>query len=494
MTDRTSDGGRQGKRKGRRMFGTVRKLPSGRWQARYWDDKGRRQTAPHTFLTKADAARYLALVEADLTRGLFHDPRRGAIPFGEWADRWMDNAELRPTTRDLYGYLLRRFIKPTFEAVTLAEIDDVMVEDWLANLRTRPKLSRSTIAKAYRLLARILGAAVKQRYILHTTWRIEGAGKEHAAEMRCASPEQINALADAVAPRYRALVLVAGYGGLRWGELVGLRRHRVDLTAGTVQVAEQVTEINGQFRRSAPKSEAGLRSVALPRFVVGALKEHLATWAEPGAAGLVFPAAEGGWMRRSNFRRRVWLPATKAVGVEGLRFHDLRHSAATLAAAAGATTKELMARIGHSTHEAAIRYQHVMDGRDAAIAEALGALGGRVVSIHSAKSKRGMGWRAEGTQRARAKRGERTGEQGRAADQRESRSGRRDLNPRPPAPKAGALPNCATSRRLGPLTCGDSSLRQDGGRAQRSFTTCFGYRTCSLRVRFGRNGEAHGTA
>src|SRR6266540_3163492 len=224
MTDRTSDGGRQGKRKGRRMFGTVRKLPSGRWQARYWDDKGRRQTAPHTFLTKADAARYLALVEADLTRGLFHDPRRGAIPFGEWADRWMDNAELRPTTRDLYGYLLRRFIKPTFEAVTLAEIDDVMVEDWLAELRTRPKLSSSTIAKAYRLLARILGAAVKQRYILHTTWRIEGAGKEHAAEMRCASPEQINALADAVAPRYRALVLVAGYGGLRWGELVGPSR------------------------------------------------------------------------------------------------------------------------------------------------------------------------------------------------------------------------------------------------------------------------------
>jgi len=169
-------------------------------------------------------------------------------------------------------------------------------------------------------------------------------------------------------------------------------------------VAEQVTEINGQFRRGAPKSEAGLRSVALPRFVVGALKEHLATWAEPGAAGLVFPTSEGGWMRRSNFRRRVWLPATKAVGVEGLRFHDLRHSAATLAAA-GATTKELMARIGHSTHEAAIRYQHVMDGRDAAIAEALDALGGRVVSIHSAKSKRGIGaacgGHAEGTRHAR---------------------------------------------------------------------------------------------
>jgi integrase len=89
----------------------------------------------------------------------------------------------------------------------------------------------------------------------------------------------------------------------------------------------------------------------------------------------VFPAPEGGLLRRSNFRRRVWVPATEAVGVEGLRFHDLRHSAATLAAAAGATTKELMARIGHSSYEAAIRYQHVAAERDAAIADALEGLG-----------------------------------------------------------------------------------------------------------------------
>jgi hypothetical protein len=252
---------------------------------------------------------------------------------------------------------------------------------------------------------------------------------------------------------------VAGYGGLRWGELVGLRRHRVDLSAGTVQVAEQVTEVNGEFRRGAPKSEAGLRSVALPRFVVKALKEHLATWAEPGAAGLVFPAAEGGWMRRSNFRRRVWLPTTKAVGVEGLRFHDLRHSAATLAAAAGATTKELMARIGHSTHEAAIRYQHVMDGRDAAIAEALDTLGGRVVSIESAKSKRGTSGRAEGTQRARNKRGERRSQHNIEVDQRESRSGRRDLNPRPPAPKVARLLRCADQGKRWSFVSRNPSVR-----------------------------------
>ena len=105
-----------------------------------------------------------------------------------------------------------------------------------------------------------------------------------------------------------------------------------------------------------------------------ALAEHLAEFAEPGPDGLVFPAPEGGYLRRSNFRRRGWLAATRAAGVDGLRFHDLRHSAATLALAAGANTRELMERMGHTSPAVALRYQHVMAGRDAAIAAALDQL------------------------------------------------------------------------------------------------------------------------
>jgi integrase len=104
------------------------------------------------------------------------------------------------------------------------------------------------------------------------------------------------------------------------------------------------------------------------------LAEHLSTYAEAGPEGLVFPAARGGPIRRSNFTRRVWIPATGAAGVEGLRFHDLRNTAATLAVAAGASTRELMVRMGHSSSAAALRYQHVMAGRDAAIAAALDEL------------------------------------------------------------------------------------------------------------------------
>ena len=181
---------------------------------------------------------------------------------------------------------------------------------------------------------------------------------------RCGSPPsaQVAALAEAIDPRYRALVLVAAYGGLRWGELVGLRVRRVDLLHGRVTVAEQVAEVNGRLIPGPPKTEAGRRTVTLPAVAAVALAEHLAEFAEPGPEGLVFPAPEGGYLRRSNFSRRSWRPATRAAGVEGLRFHDLRHSAATLALAAGANTRELMERMGHTSPAVALALP-ACDGR-----------------------------------------------------------------------------------------------------------------------------------
>jgi integrase len=149
---------------------------------------------------------------------------------------------------------------------------------------------------------------------------------------------------------------------------------RVDLLHGRVTVAEQVAEVNGHLIPGPPKTAAGRRTITLPAVAAVALAEHLAEFAEPGPDGLVFPAPKGGYLRRSNFRRRWWVRATRTAGVEGLRFHDLRHSAATLALAAGANTRELMERMGHTSPQVALRYQHVMVGRDQAIAAALDAL------------------------------------------------------------------------------------------------------------------------
>ena len=251
------------------------------------------------FASKADAARYLAMVEADLHRGAWADPKLGRITLAEWSKRWQaTTTNLRPTTRDLYAYLLRRFLLPTFGKAALSSIDVLAVRSWLASLQAQG-VSASTRAKVYRLLSRILGAAVEAGYLLRNPCTVKGAGQERAPEMRFATVAQVGALAEAIGPRYRALVLVAAYGGLRWGELVGLRVRRVDLLHGRVTVVEQVAEVNGKLLPGPPKTEAGRRTVTLPA-AAGALAQHLAAFAEPGPDGLVFPAPEGGYLRWST--------------------------------------------------------------------------------------------------------------------------------------------------------------------------------------------------
>ena len=181
------------------------------------------------------------------------------------------------------------------------------------------------------------------------------------------------ALAEAVGARYRALILTATMTGLRLGELLALRRRNVDLLHAVISVTEQLHELaDGRQQFGPPKSEAGHRTVALPPQIVTELEAHLGRYSDPGADGFVFTAPNGGPIRRGNFRRRAWLPAVQATGLDHLRFHDLRHTGNTLAAATGASTRELMARMGHASPRAALIYQHATRERDHAIADALG--------------------------------------------------------------------------------------------------------------------------
>jgi integrase len=118
-----------------------------------------------------------------------------------------------------------------------------------------------------------------------------------------------------------------------------------------------------------------VRTITIPEFVVEVLADHLARWSAPGPDGLVFVMPEGTPLRRENFRKRVWLRASRATGVTGLRFHDLRHTGATLAAASGAPLRAVMHRLGHASAAAAIRYQHRVAGQDEAIADYLDRTG-----------------------------------------------------------------------------------------------------------------------
>jgi integrase len=175
----------------------------------------------------------------------------------------------------------------------------------------------------------------------------------------------------AVGPAYRALVPLGAYGGLRIGEMAGLRRKRLDLAAGMVEIAEVVTEMHGHLYLGPPKTTAGRRRVGLPRVVVEALQEHLAGRAvEPDS--FVFSLSNGGPLRTASFRTRVWRPATRAAGLEGLRIHDLQHTAVALWIAAGAGPKDVAVRAGHTSVSFTLdRYGHLYPEGDRALRDRL---------------------------------------------------------------------------------------------------------------------------
>jgi integrase len=174
-----------------------------------------------------------------------------------------------------------------------------------------------------------------------------------------------------IEPRYRALVLLAGTGGLRLGELLGLRRQHVDLDASTVRVEEQATHLmTGERLTGPPKSAAGKRTVALPAIAVKALNSHLDAYTSVEEDALVFTDAEGGPLPKAVLYK-AWGTARATAGLEHVTIHDLRHASATLAAWTGASTKDLMARLGHASPRAALRYQHAAESRDREIASRL---------------------------------------------------------------------------------------------------------------------------
>jgi integrase len=194
-------------------------------------------------------------------------------------------------------------------------------------------------------------------------------------EKRFLTPAEIARLASIIQPRFRALVLVSGYGGLRIGELAGLRRGRVDTTRGIVTVLEIATDVSGRLVFGPPKTRAARRTVGLPAPVAEELERHLATYAQPDPDALVFTAAKGSALRATNFRRRIWRPTVRAAEFDGLRIHDLRHTAVALWIAAGASPKEVARRAGHTSVKTVLDvYGHLYDEADVALRERLEAM------------------------------------------------------------------------------------------------------------------------
>ncbi|MDX6309726.1 MAG: hypothetical protein QOI06_2772 [Nocardioidaceae bacterium] len=360
----------------RRRFGSVRQRSSGRWQARYRGPDGRIRSAPTTFARQAEASRYLSILESQMARGEWVDPRRAKVRLGDYAERWItERANLRPRTIDLYRWLLKKHVEPHLGGAMLGDIDPPLVREWRAKLLSEG-VSSSTTAKAYRLLRAILMTAVNEdRILARNPCRLPGADQEHPHERPVLTLEQVMQLADAVPRRYRALVLETTFASLRYGEAVALQASDVDLQHGTVRIKHAFIEVRGKGMSLAPpKSRAGLRTVAIPSFVKEALREHLAEFPPREPLRLLFTGPKGSSIRRGNFNNLVgWSKVLSELGVAGLHFHDLRHTGNVFAASSGVSTRDLMARMGHDSMTAALIYQHASSQADQAIAASMDA-------------------------------------------------------------------------------------------------------------------------
>lgn len=381
-----------GNNRGRkRRFGSVRQLRSGNWQARYTGPDGLLRTAPNTFETKRAGEQWLVAVEAEILRGDWLDPDAGKVPLLDYVTEWIKQRDLKPRTREEYERHVRLHVRPHFESRLLVEVTPAMIRSWRSDLLAAG-VGAPTIAKTYRILHAVFVTAIDDELLRRNPCRVKGAGQDKADERPTATLDQVLAIAGAIQPRYRLLILLATFAQLRFGELVGLRRGSVDLDAMELRVRQATAEMeNGVQVDDDPKSEAGKRPISLPHGLRADIEAHLERYSQPGRDGRLFIGPEGGIPRRRNFNR-IWKKALTAAGIPtdvDLHLHDLRHTGSTWSAQSGATLNELMARIGHSSARAAMIYQHATRDRDHAIAAALDSL----IAVARSKVTEGSGTR-----------------------------------------------------------------------------------------------------
>jgi integrase len=362
----------------RRGFGAIEKLASGQYRARYTGPDLKRHSAPLTFNSKLDAEGWLVDERRLIQSGDWLPPshRRerpllADLTFGEYAETWWQERTLKPTTRSHYRGTLNRDLLPVFGSITMRAITPESVRTWHARYGTSKPTSRS---QAYSLLRTILGTAVQDGLLPSNPCHIRGAGNvQRVHKVEPATLDELEVMTKALPPRYRLMLLLAAWCAMRYGELTELRRKDIDVANGVIRIRRAVVRVDGDFIVGTPKTDAGTRDVAVPPHLVRMVRQHLREHTEAGRDALVFPARDGEHMAPASLYK-VWYPARRAAGRPSLRWHDLRHTGAVLAAQTGATLAELMGRLGHTTPGAALRYQHAAQGRDAEIARRLSAL------------------------------------------------------------------------------------------------------------------------
>jgi integrase len=330
--------------------GSVRQR-AGRWQARFQDSTGRQHSA--TLPTVEDAEQWLA------TQTTKPEIKAGTVTLQEWSTTWLaEVTHLRASSLARAASAVRSQLVPAFGDRPLDQITTAEVRRWVARLVGRG-LAPATVTRCLRVLGSCLQVAADDGLIPANPARGIRPPQSPRNEQRYLNAAEVARLADAIHSNYRGLIYLAAYGGLRIGELAGLRVGRVDFEAGNVQVVEQVVEVAGIQHVGPPKTAAGRRTVPLSRFVMEQLAPHCA---DKTSDALVFTSPKGDTLRRTLWAARFFRPAVEKAGLTPLRIHDLRHTAVGLWIDAGANTLEITRRAGHTSSAFVLdRYGHLLD-------------------------------------------------------------------------------------------------------------------------------------
>lgn len=376
----------------KRGFGSIRRLPSGNYQARYDGPDLGTHNASTTFTTKAAAESWLAAERRVIDNGEWQPPEKRLElqrkqaetsrknTFEVYAAEFLAERELRPTTLREYRRIVDVLLVPILGPKPLNEITLADIKNWYRDV---PTTSASQRAAAYRVLRAILNAAEADELIDRSPARLRGNAGTAPAQRHYAPAtlEQLQVIGDAVPDELKLLIVLAWTCALRQGELLELRRKDVDTKRGVIKVERKVESKADPSAKGAcpncgrvigpPKSNAGLRSVNVPPPFWPLLRSHVLKFAAPGEDGLLFPGSQSDHMS-VPYLVMQYHNARTAAGRDDLPFHGLRKTALTLAGREHATAAELKHRGGHSTLAAMAVYQLADDERDRQLAERLG--------------------------------------------------------------------------------------------------------------------------
>jgi integrase len=362
-------------KQGKRGWGSVRRLPSSRrWQASYMHHLTRHY-AEGTFAQRMDAEAWLASERLLIDQDVWTPPKVRAaqrkvkgVTFGEYADTWIEHRNVKTSTKTEYRRLLAGPQKP-LQPIELRQLGPETIRSWFAGLSSTPRRR----SHAYGLAHAICATAVADGIIAANPCSIPRAmNPPRKREPVILTPAEVALVAGAIKPeRLRVLVLIMAWCGLRWGEAIELKRRDIAAGAEVIAVSRAVTH-RGSCQIDTPKSGRP-RAVVVPPHIRADILDHLDRYVAKAPDALVFPAFRDGCHLNDSVFAKHFRPALKTVGREGVRIHDLRHFAGTQAARVG-SLRETMARLGHSTVAASMRYQALVSEADAALAEALSGL------------------------------------------------------------------------------------------------------------------------